>query len=223
MPDSFRNLATTLSRAGRHDQALAALDDATAALVLSGKPDSPDAAGLLVTRGGILRERGDFAGARAAVRTAVERLDRLLGPAHPMLIDPLLTLADIEGMAGQHDAAVAAARRAEAILVATHGAGDANLAPVRAFLGQMLVASGRPADAVVVLEPALARWLASGGSPLITGQIQLTLADALWQARGERARARGLAEDAAASLRPTGAAGAAELAKVEAWLAAHAR
>jgi serine/threonine-protein kinase len=61
-------------------------------------------------------------------------------------------------------------------------------------IGELHLAEGKPAEAVPVLERALALHNAVLGD-----EIRLTLADAVWRSRGDRARARSLAEETRAA------------------------
>ena len=133
------------------------------------------------------------------------------------------SLAEITAAEEDYATALPLARRSVAILEAAHGADHAGLAPSLTLVGHILVESGKPAAAIAPLERALKLWLAGGGEATVTGQIQLTLAAALWDGGGDRKRARTLGETARDTLRATGDAGAEQLARVEAWLAAHPR
>ncbi len=217
------NLGIVLWRAERLDESLAATDRALAIYEAAGQGDGPAAAGLLANRGGVLFQKKDFAGARAAVTSGLERLERSLGPTHPLIADPLLSLAEITAAEEVYATALPLARRAAAILESANGDDHARIAPALTLIGHILVSSGKAAAAIAPLERALPMWLASGGEATITGQIQLTLAAALWDGGGDRERARALGEQARDTLRATGDAGAEQLGHAESWLAEHPR
>ena len=76
-------------------------------------------------------------------------------------------------------------------------------------------------QAVALLERALAICDAGRIEPSIHAQIRFFLAQALWESRKDRKRARALATRAREVLAKAGKGSAHELAEVEDWLAKH--
>jgi tetratricopeptide (TPR) repeat protein len=88
-------------------------------------------------------------------------------------------------------------------------------------LGQAHLALGQPARALAPLERAL-RLREGGNDPAPLSETRFALARALWDSRGDRARARRLAEEArAADARAAGPEAKAEAERIDAWLASH--
>jgi hypothetical protein len=85
-------------------------------------------------------------------------------------------------------------------------------------MGQCKLELGHAADAVRLLERALAITTAQADDPLITAPLQFLLARALTAVGGARGRARALAEAARETYAAQGPPAAAQLAEVARWL-----
>ena len=88
-------------------------------------------------------------------------------------------------------------------------------------IGRADLALGRAREAVPPLERALRVRQRGGVEETVLAETRFALAQALWEAGGDRVRARALAGEASAAY--AHASDAAHVATVEAWLAAHAR
>jgi len=90
-------------------------------------------------------------------------------------------------------------------------------------LGELLHTRGQAARAVPLLERALAVTPRTAGDALDLGVRRFALARVLWDARGDRQRARVLAEQAREGLLAAGASGRAAEAAAAQWLASRPR
>lgn len=115
---------------------------------------------------------------------------------------------------GQLAAALPLLERALALREKALGATHPDLAEPLLGLGELFLASKKQDKALPLLERALA--LHNAG---LKTEIQLTLADALWQVGKDRPRARALAEEAQAAYERIGHRPG--LARATTWLAAH--
>ena len=93
------------------------------------------------------------------------------------------------------------------------------MSPVLLELGELLHARGQAAQAVPLLERSLAITPRVARDALDLGVRRFALARALWDARGDRQRARELGEQAREGLLAAGAEGQEALAAATKWLA----
>jgi tetratricopeptide (TPR) repeat protein/predicted Ser/Thr protein kinase len=148
----------------------------------------------------------------------------VLGPDHPDLAHALNNLATVAYEQGDYAAAHDGFLRSLAVL--EHGLDPAH--PLAAYpltgLGRTLIADGKPADAIVHLERALAIRTSSELIPTDLAETRFVLAQALWSAPadagGDRPRAIELAERARETHADNGPASAGHLDAVQTWLAA---
>jgi tetratricopeptide (TPR) repeat protein len=160
-----------------------------------------------------LHEDGLAHGERAlAINTA------RLGPDHPEIADALDTTGHALVGLGRYDEGIARYERAVAVLEKSAGSSHPNVAKHRSALGEALVAAGQAKRALAPLEQALATRLAPGIAPLELAETRFATARALWDAGGDKKRARTLAEAARDAY---ARAGSRSLGDVERWLAAH--
>jgi eukaryotic-like serine/threonine-protein kinase len=175
---------------------------------------------------GVLRfMRKDFAGSLAAYEAAYPILRAALGDAHTTvgfllsnLGETLLALDRAEPARGHFEQALAALQR-------SLGPEHAHVALPLKGLGLAHLRLGRPRDALAPLERALALRTGSAvaGDPQELAEIRWALARALRALARDPARARELAEAAAAGYRGLGAESAGRVQEIARWLAAGPR
>ena len=152
---AIANRARDLAITGKFD--LAADDDRKAIAMgeqLFG-PDVPSLSILYNNLGSVLTEAGRYAEARAALQRALA-LVAPLGPNSPHNVLPLVSLAQLENLVGEHDAALGEAARGLAIVEAS---GDSEVRYLPALLvqqGAALLARGDAAAARASCARALA-------------------------------------------------------------------
>jgi tetratricopeptide (TPR) repeat protein len=99
--------------------------------------------------------------------------------------------------AGEHDRAVAAHHRALDVVHALKLEPGAQLhADTLTRIGAAENARGRAKDALPVLVEAMAMRTKAGAAPFLTSWTKFELAKAIWDTRGDRARAKRLAREA---------------------------
>ena len=180
-------------------------------------PEHPRLALVVTSIGNALFETGDYHEALAAYRRALAMQQKVYGAAHPAVANTLFNIGETHLKLSQPAPALSHYRRALAIWEQTLPADHY----LRAFgltgLGEALIGLRRAAEARAPLERALAIGDRTTLEPRLLGSAQFALAR-VWEAAGDVAKARELAAQAAATLRETGPAGAAQRAAVDAWL-----
>jgi tetratricopeptide (TPR) repeat protein/predicted Ser/Thr protein kinase len=129
-------------------------------------------------------------------RRAVELARDGLGEDHPHTAVMTSTMGIVLAKMGRHEEALAAHGRARELLEPRVGAEHVWVGYAVQGIGDSLLALGRPAAAVEPLEAALKIRSAAGISPQELGEASFSLAQALWRAGGDRARALTLAAQA---------------------------
>jgi tetratricopeptide (TPR) repeat protein len=219
---AYLNLANTLLETGRLDDARRHAARALAMYERTYGPNHPHVAGAAVVVGNI-----EFRGGDAAA--AVEQFERALAiatatagadAAQAARYRQNLGLALVE--VGRIDEAVAHLRSSVEIRERTLGPDHPAVADGLRALANVLGNRGRAAEAVPLAERALAIH-ASGNDALEVAEDRFTLAQALWESGGDRARARSLAEQAQATWVAAAPQGQRNENAwvVRAWLAAH--
>jgi tetratricopeptide (TPR) repeat protein len=172
---------------------------------------------------GVLRYmRGDLAGSLAAYEAAYPILRAALGEAHTTVGLLLSNTGETLLALDRPEPARARFERALAILERGLGAEHADLALPLKGLGLARLRQGRPADALAPLERALAlrTRAAAASDPQEIAELRWALARALRALGREPARARELAEAAAAGYRGLGGESAGRVQEIARWLAA---
>ncbi|MBL8975922.1 MAG: tetratricopeptide repeat protein, partial [Myxococcales bacterium] len=141
------------------------------------------------------------------------------GEDHPELAASLTGLARVQRARGALAEALALDTRARGILEAA-GEAPSELAVPLLGLAETHLLARRPAAAVASLELALPLLGAGDEQRERLARVRFALARALWEARGDRARARALAEQAREGLAAAPTPGEA-LQEVDAWIASH--
>jgi len=209
------NLGEVMLRLGRPSEAKLHFERGIA---ITREVLGPDSAFLVIAEvglGDVSHALGDHDEALRHHVAAVALGETILGPEHPELIPALVGLGRSQRVLGS-PAAEATLRRALAI---ADTLGSEAVSPVLLELGELLHARGQAARAVPLLERALAVTPRAAGDTLDLGVRRLALAQALWDARGDRRRARMLAEQAREGLIAAGAPGRAAQAAATQWLA----
>jgi serine/threonine-protein kinase len=140
--------------------------------------------------GNALFKLGDFAGASATLERGIAIWDKT---QNPDALFAVITLARVKIAAGQLEAALPLLDRANAMGAKLLAASDPTVADLPVGRAELYLARHDPASAVPLLERALTLH-----NPEMDNEIQLTLAEALWQVGKDRPRARTLAEQARA-------------------------
>ena len=109
--NAVKNLGVGLLDAGRLDEAEEALRDALARASRLDAPDPLLRAGVEHYLGRLLRERGDAAGARALLESALATRRELRGDVHRQTLETLLELAFVDEIEGRLDDAEERLRR----------------------------------------------------------------------------------------------------------------
>ncbi|MBL9102471.1 MAG: tetratricopeptide repeat protein [Myxococcales bacterium] len=171
-------------------------------------------------RAQVLADAGDVAQALSEQLAAAADLERTLGPDSPLLADSLMLAGDNSRTLGDLTRSEALLRRSLEIWdrvdrdnpQAMHAATS---------LGALLVAAGRPAEAVPLLARAVELREAEVAAPWHLAESRYQLARALWAAGDERSRALTLAVQARDTLAEHPDPQAPDRrAEIDAWLAA---
>ncbi|HSS02876.1 MAG TPA: serine/threonine-protein kinase [Kofleriaceae bacterium] len=202
---------------GRSDEALALFERALAAVLRNDPDDARNAAGLISNISVIQRERGQLAAAQATVERAIAMFERVGGPDNPLLVEPLCNLALLFQDRARYDEAAARLARALAIQERALGKEHPELGSTLSQIGSLHSAAKRPALAIAPLERAIALREPLPAAAQAVAEDRFKLARALVAARGERARAGALADQARATFVAGGDAASAE--GVDRWRA----
>jgi tetratricopeptide (TPR) repeat protein len=218
---SRSNIATVLGSQGRYAEAEA---EHRTVIALWEATLGPAHRGLAVSRNNlstVLEKQKRFVEAEAEQRAALDILKRLLGAEHPEVAMAHNNLGSVLSSQGRIEEAEREHRIALEVAEKVLGRRHPNLAASQHNLGYVLMERKRYADALVLLEES---WSTRSTAPVSGTERALTaftLARALWETRGDRARARALAETARDIELAGGPRRAKQLAKVEAWLRQH--
>ncbi len=152
--DLTREFGNILGKRGEIEEAAQRLD-AGIAIARERYPESPELALLLLTRGALHSQQGEYAPARAVVEEGV-RLLRPRKERYPIeLGEGLFLLANLDLVDERMDEAERHAREADALHAAALPAGDFRHAVARFNLGMLLRHQRRTAEARPVLEDAV--------------------------------------------------------------------
>ena len=219
--DALNLLALSLQSQKRLEEALPLFERALRIVEKTEGPDSGGAASLEHNIAGVLSQQGRPEEALARFRTVLARKETKLGLSHPHLVPVLRFMGNALRKQGRHPEALSYLERAVSIQLAQPDDALSGWTGVHLDLGRTLLEAGRPRDALVPLEKVLAGWERAKPTPIERANTRLLLARALWDAKGDRARALRLAHEARALAVEAGDGGARVLEAVEAWLATH--
>ncbi len=221
-------LAKMLGNIGTLHYHMHAFDDALRvhqrALAISEKQlgeDHPDVATILSNIGITKNAMGQHEEAIALHRRVLEIREAKLGPDHVLVGAGLINLAGAQRESKAYDDALETYRRALELTEKKVGPTHLQVASCSDGIARTLVMAGRPSEAIAPAERSLAIREAAHVKPLVKAEVQLTLARALVDTGGDRARARALAEAARDAFAAGGENFAKELAEANAWLAAN--
>jgi tetratricopeptide (TPR) repeat protein len=166
-------------------------------------------------------EAGELDAAAARAGRAIAALEAALGPDHADLVTAQVIAGGIARYRGRLAESTAHLERAVAIAERALGAEHVATINPRIELASTALAAGEPARAVEVLTPSLQliERLADVPPP-VAAEARFVMAQALRAARRDPGRARALADAARALYAGLGEPFAAQLAAVDAWLAA---
>jgi tetratricopeptide (TPR) repeat protein len=165
--------------------------------------------------GNIFKARGEYAEAQRFYERALTIQQRTLGPEHREVAMSLHNLGSVHKSQGAYAQALALFERALVIEKKSHGAEHPAVAKTLHSVGNLQYAKEAYWLAVAAYTRALAIRESADVPPSEVAETRYRLARALWDAGGDRTRARELAilaRDASASEARV---------RVEAWLHAH--
>ena len=216
--NALNNLGGLLVDQERYAEGVPYLERALAVYERSTGPDHPFVAATLANLGRAATGQGQLARAHTLLDRSLAIRLRRLGATHPSVASSFYKLGLLAEAEGHDTLALAQFRRAATIWEPYRGE-KAQLAQALSAAAGCLVRLGSSASAVSTAERALQLLAAEPGTELEQAGAEFALAQALWSAGGDRARARDLATRSRARyLQAHGLMR--EQAAVEAWLAA---
>ncbi|PCC68888.1 serine/threonine protein kinase [Nannocystis exedens] len=211
---SLNHLGAALVALGRYEEARDVYERALGLRERAVGPDDPATNGMLHGLGNALGGLGRLDEAREAHERALALREKAVGPQSHLLAEVLNGLGRALRDLGRREEARLHHERALALQEQALGPLHPSVAESLLGLAELELAAGRPTQALPLLERALS--LAAVDE---RANVQLALAEALWQSQQDRARARSLATAAETYWRELGHAPA--LARASAWLATH--
>ncbi|CAN5772333.1 hypothetical protein BH11MYX2_BH11MYX2_23990 [soil metagenome] len=211
---AHNDLASTLAQDHHLDEART---HAERGLELAEKlrgPTHPITAQAMFSVANIAGEANDWPRAEAYANKALAIVLEAYGPEHPLAASILVNLGEWALRRGDAKTAEAYLRRGMTGLSATPD--SPAMAVVETSLGSALGAQHRDAEAISLLEAALALRTKLGDDPVAIGDTQSTLARSLW-ATGQKARASELANTAAATFAAAGEPASRYAQDLDAW------
>lgn len=168
-----------------------------------------------------LIKAGRYREAEAQFERGLRELERTFGRDHPDVAGALFNLGRLHQEQGHTAAAIGYFRRSLDLYERWRWPGREPAFPLTG-LGQTLIDAGRAAEALPPLERAVRLREGGAEDPAGLALSRFHLARALWLAAGgDRSRARRLARAARDGFGALGERAGADVAQVEAWLAAH--
>ncbi|HEY4181812.1 MAG TPA: serine/threonine-protein kinase [Kofleriaceae bacterium] len=181
-------------------------------------PTHPVTAQAMFSVANIAGEAEDWPRAEEYANKALAIIVQRFGPGHPLAASILVNLGEWSSRRGDAKAAEAYLRRGMAGLSAEPD--SPAMAVVETSLGSALGAQHRDAEAIKLLEAALALRTKLGDDPVAIGDTESTLARSLW-ATGNKARAIQLANTAAATFAEAGEPASRYAKALDDWRAAN--
>jgi tetratricopeptide (TPR) repeat protein len=214
----YSQISDGLAARGRSDEALALLERARQ--IHERKGDSYNLSLVFDQTSLVLYDLHRFSESADAAGKAVAIREKLLAEHDPLLAAALLNWADPLVRAGRLDEAETVLARMERIDQGIPRIEIVDSVTQLPWLrGEIALKRGHAAEAVPLLERALADKQLRAGTP--RGTAELSLARALWQTGGSKRRAQSLAEEARAELGRESPPDPLLVAEAQAWLAQH--
>ena len=218
--DSLSDLASALDELARYDEALASHSRALA-IRRDALGMHPAVAASLDNIGAVYANQRRFDRAFEYHRQALEVRLQTLGPDHPRTATTLHNLGNARNLQGRYREALPWFERALAVEEKALGADHPYVAEELTVIADIQRRLGRAASAPPLLERALRIVEAQQLDPGIVARTRFALAQALWDAGGDRRRALLLARQARGDFVPLpGEGDKVALAEIEQWLAA---
>ncbi|MEM7153034.1 MAG: serine/threonine-protein kinase [Myxococcota bacterium] len=196
---SLNGLANALSELGRTDEAFAPYERALGIFERTHGPEHPHVASVLDGLGVVHGMRGDSDKALEALRRALAIKQEALGPEHARVGNTLHELGKQLRQHGDLEASREHEERSLAVFDQSLGPDHPRLVGPLVILSELEFERGRVVVARQYAERAMALSERGEVPPVEFAQVRLALAQALWSDPAERARARTLAERAAAT------------------------
>jgi len=213
------NLGGVLAKQGKRKRALTLRMRALGIRERRWGKDSLRVALSLNNLGAMLQTAGDLTRALPLYKRSVLIRQTKLGSGHKDVAASLVNLGDCEVAMGQHSVGLAHLAEAMTIASKTLGKSHPDVAYYFLALGRAQFKHADAKKGLAALERSLEISLIKKAYPGELNDIRFALAQALWTARGDRARARTLADMALAYYEEAGKATKSK--QVTAWLAAH--
>jgi serine/threonine-protein kinase len=207
--------------AGDYDGSRASAERTLAILEREVGPANVDLSVPLVQLGLIDLRQQRYSGARQHLERALAIDQAALGAGSSELAPDLVSLATLALQQHDREGARPWVARARAAMEA---AGDAPFAFAPSVLlaeAELELADDKPQSACEKLEGVVAQKPGLTGARLETAEAKFALARALWDSRGDRARARRLAQEARSDYAKGGAGDEADVKEIDRWLASH--
>ncbi|HEY3360041.1 MAG TPA: serine/threonine-protein kinase [Polyangia bacterium] len=215
------NLAETVGALGDFERQRQLAERAVRLFTAATGPEHPYVAASTLALGNALHNQGQHAEALARFVRGQAIYEKAVGPKDADFAQALASVGrEQRCLDPRSPAALEAGRRAVAILEAAVGRDHPDLAAALTLVGQAQLALGAPHEAIAPLERAVPLRIKGGAAADDLAETRFALAQALWQAGRDRARAVTLATAARDGLKPLKFR-AAELQQVEAWLKQH--
>ena len=214
------NMAACQTKLGDLDASQRLLEQALAVLETALPADHPDIAITMTNLAALAYRQQRYQEAIDISRRVIAIRKRALGPGSTKIAASLNNLALSLMSLKRYDEAFAAYREAVDIYDAAHPEGHPEEPLMLTGLGEIELLRGHPERAIPALARAEKIAMATGGDPYALAETRFLWARASWET-GERARARELAEQAAAVLREAPEGERRHLAEIERWLTEH--
>jgi tetratricopeptide (TPR) repeat protein len=218
----LNNLGNLVVKQGRYDDAQKYLERALALREKALPPDHPDVAAIINNLAEIDEARGDYATAYTRYMRALGIFEHHLGPNDPTVGVALNNVGEALQLQGKPRDALGYYERALATWAKSLPPEHPLLAYALTGVGVCQLALDAPAKAIDPLEHALKLRTGAGAEPLLGAETRFALARALWNAKRDRKRAKGLAQDARTAYVAGGEHERKHVDEVDAWLA-HAK
>jgi eukaryotic-like serine/threonine-protein kinase len=216
---TVNNLANVHQVTGAHEEAKVHLERALRIWEELG-PEHPRVAVSLGNLGSVHRVMGEYEEAKALYERALAIFEKTLGSEHPEFAGTLSNLALVHQATGGYEEARALHERALEIREKKLGPDHRAVAFSLVGLAEVSLVQDRADDAAEHARRAVRLREATNSPPAELAHARYLLARAMWATKQDRARALTLGAQAREGYREAGPASAAQLAEVEAWLAA---